>query len=228
VSNPPEVLVAPDNAADILATIPGPDDTSLQGGTALTAAVHSSMDHLLSVSSPAGKALVMVTDGAANCASWASGNDIFNAYDTDLPDIVRQAHDEHGIPTYVIGIDIVDENIWVPAVNPHEALTEVAIAGGVPRNGAEKFYNASDETELLDALATISGYIECSISLPAEPGYPDLVEVEVDGVLVPRVTDCDTEDGWVFPNQGGGTYNTITMCGDACTAGDVHVVYHCP
>src|SRR5690606_16177385 len=104
--------------------------------------------------------------GAANCKSGTVCMGIPNCplledYDTDLPLVVGGAFTNDGIATYVIGIDIIDalqgagSGNGTPEANPYEKLNEVAVAGGFPRPGADKFYNATNEAELQTALEAI-------------------------------------------------------------------------
>jgi len=227
----PEVPVAPDNADALLAGIPPADTASLTGGTPTSAAITQSVEHLASMPAGSAKAIVLVTDGAANCKSGEIGENLNTVYDDTLPTVVADAYANQGISTYVVGIDIVDTVISLPTVNPHDALTDVAIAGGVPQDGPEKFYNANSQMELEAALDAISWAIECTITLDAEVSFPGVVTVEVNGTPIGHVSDCASEDGWVFTADVA-PYNTIMLCGSACpaigvtTEVDVHV--ECP
>lgn len=226
MADAPEVAVGPDNGQLILDTIPTPD-AIFAGGTPARAAIELAADDLAGLEDPdAPRAIILVTDGAANCKPGTMGDELFDIADDGLADLVAQVHAD-GVTTYVIGIDIEDVEGTMPAINPYEQLTEVAIAGGAPQLGAEKFYNATNEPELAAALETVTDSIECSIALEQDAMYPDYVSVSVGGAEVPYVEDCEAEDGWTFP-QDMAPYNTLTLCGSACTGELVSIELGCP
>ena len=55
-------------------------------------------------------------------------------------------------------------------------------------------------------------------------------QVQIDGVEVPQISDCNTEDGWMYvpPNP---PYDTIEFCGTACddfrANGNADILYFC-
>ncbi len=270
----PEVAVMAVNGANVVAGIPGATDTSLAGATPAAAGVAAAVAHLKTLDPMVDRVVILVTDGAANCA--AAPTELLEDYDANLPIVVGDALSTDDIPTYVIGIDMVNYFIGcklnpaqtecgqcsddmaacgnatdcagagatceavdiqpdgTPLANPWEELNLVAEAGGVPRPGAEKFYNANDEMELQAALAEIAGAV-ISCTIPLEPAPTDkqknYVEVEIDGMVRERVTDCATEDGWVYSNLPA--LDEITLCGAACDAfkgaqGVLDATYGCP
>ncbi len=227
----PEVEVAPNTRDDILASMPAPTDLTISGGTPTAAGVQTAVDHLLSLPGDAPRAVLLLTDGAANCNPDEAPEDTLFVYDAQVPLVVAAAFADHAIPTYVIGINILDEMGTKPAVNPYEALTEVASAGGAPSTGIDTFYNSFNEIELADALEQVAMKIECTVSLPEEPQFPDLAEVSVDGTGWNQVADCDAGDGWVYTSPVA-PFNAIQLCGTACDAlqggGTVQVEYGCP
>ena len=132
-----------------------------------------------------------------------------------------------GITTFVVGIDIINQLVGAgadgaPEANPYERLNEVALAGGAPKNMGmddEKFFNATNQDELLLALEAILGEVtDCTIDLtmteegPPEPQQIPYVEFESDGMMVPYVEDCDNEDGWTWLEEG----LIMTFCGSYC------------
>ncbi len=229
----PEVPVAANNAANILAAIPAAADTTLKGGTPSAAGVATALNHLKSIQDGAPKVVFLITDGAANCNSMAPNEMArFEVYDDSLHTIVSDAWTVDGIPTYVIGIDI--DNMVTPnmndgnpnGINPFDKLTMLATQGGT-----NQFYNALNQIELQAALDIIvSQALSCVVPLAPEPGFPEFTEVEINGALVPKVTDCATENGWVYVNPMG-PYTSIELCGTACTdlksAGEADVNYFC-
>lgn len=231
VGDAPEVPVGVDTGAQILASIPAAGDFSISGGTPASAGLARAIEHLQTLPSDSPRAILLLTDGAANCSPDELPADTLFVYDDAVPALVDDAWSNHSIPTYVVGINILDELGTKPAVNPYEALTDVATAGGVPAAGVDRFYNSFNEIELSAALEEVANRIECTVTLPEEPQHPDLVDVTVDGKLWSAVADCSTGDGWAYTNAVG-PYNAIQLCGMACDSqqggATVQVDYNCP
>jgi hypothetical protein len=218
----PEVSIAADNGDAILAGIPGPE-AILGGGTPATVGIQNSVTALTQLDGFGPRAIILVTDGAANCKAGEEGHASIAIYDDNLPGVVSDTANVLGIPVYVVGIDIEDTMLETPAANPYEKLTEVAQAGGVPKPGDEPFYNVGNEIELEDTLETISDYIECTIELPEAPMFPEFVAVSMGGEELAQVDDCQSEDGWTYAGA-----DSITMCGSACQAAEtITVDYGC-
>jgi hypothetical protein len=166
----------------------------------------------------AGRYVLFATDGLPNC----SGGNPDTASDAETVAAVT-ALKTAGIPTYVLGFG----TFGLPA----GVLNDAAIAGGKPRPGATKFYEANNANDLTMALDAIAGGVivpSCSYQLASAPPVPDDVTVTVNGVVVPRSTAHT--DGWdYYPNA-----MTITFFGSYCaqiTGGaitDVSFVYGCP
>src|SRR5690606_178560 len=83
----------------------------------------------------------------------------------------------------------------------------------------EKFFNSTNQDELLTALGGIIEQItECIIDLSVPPLMPPdpiqipYVEFTADGAEVPYVEDCENEDGWTWLEQGV----IVTFCGTYC------------
>jgi hypothetical protein len=229
VSGTPEVGVAPNNAAAILAAIPGAnaDNVAVVGSTPTTAGFRSARDHLLTQPNGIPNNVLLITDGAANCVEGLPFPDFIETYDENLQLEVGNAYTNEMIPTYVVGIDILDAlvgagNDGAPYANAFEELNEVAIAGGVPKNmgmDPDKFFNTHNQQELLDAIQGILDDVtDCAVDLTMTPaGAPNPLQVsyvtfEADGVEVPYVEDCDVEYGWTWIVQG----EIMTFCGPYC------------
>lgn len=238
VSNVPEIAVGPGNAAAILGGIPAAGATDLYGGTPATAGITVARDHLVTLNPDNPRAIIFITDGAANCSASA-GNEFerFEEYDDQLPVVVGDAWTNDEIPTYVVGIDI--ENAVSPATddgnpdntNTYDALNVVANAGGKPKGGAEDFYQTTNQNELQDALQLIiDDALTCTVPLMPPPAFPDLLQVLIGGMNVPQVMDCQNEDGWMYTNPNG-PYDSIELCGTWCdslkTEGSVTAEYYC-
>jgi hypothetical protein len=227
----PEVGVGAGTSAAILAAIPDAGDFSISGGTPATQGIANARAHLLAQPADEARAIVLLTDGAANCNPNETPAQTLFAYDSTLPTVVGDTFAIDKIPVYVVGINILDELGTKPATNPYDSLTDVALMGGVPKAGAEPFYNTFNELELGDALDEITGKIECTITLDSEPTYPDEVIVEIEGTDYAQVNDCAAQSGWRYTDPNG-PYNAIELCGGACdefqAKGTVDVIYACP
>ena len=236
VNDPPEVAVAPNNAIAVLLGIPVAGSQNIRGGTPTSAGMSSAIDHLVGLNDSDPSAIILVTDGAANCRTDAPTEfDRFEVYDPNLLPMVTDAYDNLGIATYVIGIDISNELTMVvldgepDAINPTVQLNEVAIAGGKPKGGDEDFYQAQNEIELMEAMqAIIDDAASCKVLLDPIPAFPNLLEVVVDNMVVPKVMDCENEDGWMYSADD---FSELTLCGSWCAMSqDAEVVkaeYYC-
>jgi hypothetical protein len=231
VHEQPEVGVAPGMDEEILAMMPPADDFSISGGTPAAKGLQSAIEQLTALPGDAPKAILLVTDGAANCNPDEAPEDTLFVYDADVPLVVADALASHQIPTYVVGINILDELGDKPLVNPYSALSEVAQQGGVPSAGPDAFYNSFNEIELEAALDVVANKIGCSFTLELEPQFPEHVTVEILGKAYPEVADCAMGDGWAWTSPNG-PYTTIELCGVACDdlqdSPTVDVHYGCP
>lgn len=243
VNAKPEVPVGVMNAAAIIAAIPPAkaDKTVIQGGTPATKGVVAAVSELDAAAADQPKFMILVTDGAANCPADAADNTaLFEVYDDGLATALADALAK-GIKTYVVGIDISQEVSGATKdgnpdnTNTYDKLNGVAEAGGVPRPGAEKFYNTTNQDELQAALDEISMQIlSCTIDLSPEPVYEDYVEVTVKEMYGKmQVMDCATEDGWHYvPKVNPDDPVRIELCGQACAdfqmSGMIDIQYRCP
>ncbi len=244
----PDVPVGPDQAAAILAAIPGANATKLHGGTPTTAGIRTALAGLASddpevMAQP--HAIVLVTDGAANCSAEPiddQNSSLFEVYDETLAPLVAEAFAK-GIPTHVVGIDIADElssdtkDGEPDLTNTFARLNELAEAGGHPRPGPEKFYHATSELGLEQAFQEVFMLsISCTIDLgrsledyvfirQIEVGTPGGDPLEYGGS---EVQDCAKESGWLHTDA---TRSAIKLCGDACTnfqaTGELDIVLDC-
>jgi hypothetical protein len=230
VSALPEVVTAPGNAQAILAAIPAADSMDLWGATPAAAGLTTALAHLESLEDGRPAAMILITDGAANCGLGHEGGDLFNLYDDDVPLIVADAWERAGIPTYVIGIDIQAESL-APNTMPREKLDEVAQLGGVPRSGEVGFYDATSADLLASALDEIASSVSCTVELGEAPSGPDQLVVSIDGDELDQLTSCDQGDGWVFSHPDG-ALDSIELCNAACDAllehGEVSAEFLCP
>ncbi|MBL8914075.1 MAG: VWA domain-containing protein [Archangium sp.] len=150
--------------------------------------------------------VMLVTDGAETC----QGDGVMAA---------TQNLAQRGIKTFVIGF-----GGEVDATN----LSDIAVAGGTPRPGMPRYYQADDATTLLQAFNTIAqGALGCEYRLATPPPDPAKVFVYVNGVLQNR--DTAHANGWDYSPATV----RITFYGGLCqlVANDatarVSIVYGC-
>ncbi|HLT35982.1 MAG TPA: hypothetical protein VK034_06845, partial [Enhygromyxa sp.] len=245
----PEVEVGEDGQA-VLAGIPPAEDTTLAGGTPAEDAVDVSGQYLQSLDPDRPKAMVLITDGLANCSDSAADNpSLFEVYDTKLPQTVADLWQQAQIPVYVVGIDI-DTNMTPASPDgipdsaiPWCKLDQVGEVGGKPaqlqdtfscdeaETDQQDFYSVSNDNELLGALETVFADVRsCQATLDPVPAFPGLLEIEIDGDAVPKVDNCANQDGWVYSHPNG-PFDAIEFCGSWCEqladAGQTDALYFC-
>ncbi len=224
VSGNVEIPVAPKNQAAILNGIPQAGDITLKGGTPTAAGMTAALTHLKTLDPQVPRAVILITDGAANCASGVLPPPLFEAYDQTVHKIVQDAWNIDKIPTYVVGIDtknIVSDNSQdgnPNATNTYMKLNELAVDGGKPKDDPnEKFYNAINQIQLKAALDIIAAdALSCLIPLESQPAFPESTEVLIKGMKIPKVMDCASENGWVYEMDMMGVYTGIRLCGTSC------------
>ena len=59
-----------------------------------------------------------------------------------------------------------------------------------------------------------------------------MVQVQLNGDVVPPASGCQSDDGWVYVNPAG-PYDAIELCGSYCdqfklAGGEVLALYGCP
>jgi hypothetical protein len=226
----PDVTVAPNNAAEILASIPAANVVNSYGGTPTWTGLNTAYQHLLDLPANIPRAMILVTDGAANCSQSAANNTaLIENYDVAVPALVQEAN-QAGIPTYVVGVGIVNMivNDGVGGdpnnINPTLKLNELAQLGGTGT-----FYNSVNQNQLLAALDLVVAEVQsCIIPLDGAPFFPEYTKVIVDGVEWDQVGNCANEDGWIYTDMNN---DEIELCGDACDSlkntGEADVEYYC-
>ncbi len=210
-----DVAPGPDNATAILDAMPGATDfDAVRGRTPARAGIQLAADNLAGLQTQGARAMILVTDGLANCAD----DNAPSLYDQAMPEAVAAAAAQQ-IPTYVVGIDIRDEHVSYADANAQTELDLVARAGGVPastEDGALAFYDAADEDGLYEALDAIAARVECTVPLDEAAPQDAIVSIAVDGLGIPEVGDCTTENGWTFTDATA--RSSIELCGTACDA----------
>ncbi len=247
----PSVPVEAGNAGAILEAIPELGEVAGEGvfvpaGAApMASAVRIAREHLVEdLDRQLTKAQVIISDSAANCGESAvTITEKLETLDTDLQAEILAAAAE-GIPTYVVGLAIVDEltpddsldpdgagDGQPDATNLFELFNELAILGDTARPGPVRFYESGDQAALLAELAALpDATLDCTLPLEPAPDYPELIEVEVDGKVYERrqAAEC-VGDGYRFSAD---SLDEITLCGSACarfqTSGELRISYRCP
>jgi len=226
VSATPEIPLGADWEGMVLdRKIPFSIDNVPGGAAPAAAAIDTALAALADRHAELPGAIVLITDGAANCGSEPG------AYDERLLAVVTAAQ-ARGIPTFVVGIDIPTGIVtpiadWLPdgvvGVDIRAALSGLAEAGGTARPGDVKFFAADDQPALGSALAVIAKETtSCLIQfdVPLDEDTYTLASLRIttqDGQSqvygAQPVADCATESGWRF----AGDRAHIELCGDACT-----------
>ncbi|HWB73420.1 MAG TPA: hypothetical protein VG755_00665 [Nannocystaceae bacterium] len=227
VADAAEVAIAADNGAAILAAMPAAD-AEVRGGTPTREGLLNAIEALTGMSDDAPRAMILVTDGAANCVQ---GADPFNSqYDDELALAVGSAFVDNGIPTYVIGVDIRDERDDMTGRNVHDELGAVAIAGGTARAGEVPFYDAASAVALRDALDVVADRVSCTVQLPDAATDPSRATLDIAGIEQARVDSCEDGDGWRWVSTAA-PFSTIELCGATCdafaSAGKLETHYAC-
>ena len=237
VNDQPEAAVAPNNAMTILNVIPPAGDLSGAGGTPAEKGITSAVNHLngIELAENQENYVILITDGAANCSVSAMDDAALLDYDENLVPTIAAAAAQPGetsIKTYVVGVDIKDE-VDANNINPFQVLNDAALAGGVPKDDpVEKFYNATNQIELQEALDGIIGQVlDCTI--PIEGGVPPNTKpvLEIDGMTYEDpidIADCGSMDGWAFVDD---SMMEIELCGALCSAyqvlGTINMTFKC-
>lgn len=148
--------------------------------------------------------VLLLTDGLPTCP-FGSGRQVTEQDKTRALNAVTALH-QAGIDTFVIGLGEALNNAGDP-----ELLNDMAVAGGRPRAGADKYYKANSLDELQAALQDIGGMvIGCNLSLDHVPEDPNKLWVYFNDVPVPR--DRNHINGWDYDPAR----NQINFYGPAC------------
>jgi hypothetical protein len=197
-----------------------------RGGTPTSEAVRVAAQYLTR-SRGVARTIVLATDGAPNCngaldarscicTSASAGiqcdqatNGRFSCLDDGRTiETIRSIATDQKIPVFVIGIGSTEKPAFL------RVLDEMAIAGGRPRATAPRHYNVQSPSDLTNALTTIRDSVaKCTYLTPSAPKNPDLITVEINGVVIPR--DPAKINGWDWIDQA---FGWLGFFGDACEA----------
>jgi hypothetical protein len=238
----PDEAMGIDNAAGIMAAIPAQAATNaeIKGGTPTSLGITTAVDHLTSQGISNSPAIVLMTDGTANCNLALPFPNIIEDYDSTLVTTIEDAFFADDIITHVVGVAIVNMligsgNDGTPYGNPYLILNDLAVAGGAPLAGSTKFHDSSTQADLSTELAAVLDPIACVVDLTRLPeGPPTLAQVagvafEIDGAAIPYVASCASGSGWTWVLQG----EQVRFCGTYCQdykdgAQNIDAGYDCP
>jgi hypothetical protein len=248
IESSPEVAVGEFQAELILASLPESSASPLEvvGGSPIGAAWLAARDHLLAQRDADLSAIILFTDGGANCSEPSLPTAV-EVFDEGLVALVADGYDVHGIQTLVVGVDVDEQQPSsaaqpdTPAVDTYAALNSLALAGGFPWNNgneARKFFDTEHPDDLMlaigdDLICTVS---TCTVDLvtasdtgPPEPSQIPLIVIKINGEEIPYVSGCVNEKGWSWLEEG----LILTFCGSFCDAvqageGIVEGIYGCP
>ncbi len=169
--------------------------------------------------------VILATDGGPNCNLTADnvtcrctgGPSLCDARNTyaqinclDAPPAIAEVQmlAAMGVRTFVIGLNGTQDF--------SDVLNSMADAGGRPRVGATRYYNAASAVELTTELGRITQALaDCTLRLDSAPPDPDLVDVRLDGHSLYR--DPRRMNGWDWSDD---THREIVFYGPTCD--DVH------
>jgi hypothetical protein len=197
------VTVGDDRAAPIAAAL---DATGPGGSTPIGGALNAAGNVPELSDATRANYVMLVTDGAEMCGG-------------DGEQAARNNLMQKGIKTFVVGF-----GAGVDADN----LEQIAIAGGTPRPGNTKYYQADDAQGLQAAFNLIAqGALGCEYKLASAPPDPSKIFVYVNGVLQNR--DPTLANGWDYSEQTV----RVTFYGSLCNlvatdpTAKVSLVYGC-
>ena len=161
------------------------------------------------------KGLILATDGAPDCNEalprgcvCTSGSTCSGTRCLDDARTIERISTvaASGIPTWVIGIRSSDDAVFF------DVLNRMAVAGGRPQEGAQRFFSATSEAELEAAFTSIGQQVgECHYLTASVPDVGGSIALELDGAFVPY--DVAAREGWAWVDAGNGE---IALFGNAC------------
>lgn len=215
VSSTPELMPALDAVETLLARL---DATSPGGSTPTALAIDAAGGALKSLrSASSAKAVVLATDGAPDCNAELDPSTCICVGGSAQCTAVRCLDDTRtigrisalagqNIPTWVIGLRSTSDAVFV------DTLNRMADAGGKPREGANHFYSATSQSELVSAFSDIRAQVGACLYLTTSvPDIGGSIELRISGDFVPY--DETKQDGWHWVDPGNGE---LALSGSAC------------
>jgi hypothetical protein len=206
----PAVGITASNSYDLIAAALDGEQFLGQTGTPTAAVVKAAVAYLQTLTDQNPKFLLLATDGEPNCAN----NSVQRTDATGATAAIKNAHDQLGIPTFVVGIATTGTS--TTAVAATAALNSAAVAGGYPLTGTTQYYAVDNTKALSDALNQIVGLAaSCTISLANTPTNQDwsiaITATDTTGGTV--LIDPDANNGWGYTDA---SKTAITLVGTAC------------
>lgn len=200
-----------------------------RGSTPTADAVSRAASALLGVrAATRARAMVLATDGEPTCNTALDGKTCScvdgrcathpeGCLDDKRTEDRLAAYRDQGLPTYVIGIQDLDN------VDLVDVLDRLAIAGGRPQNtGARRYYAASSQAELDLAISTIRDQVgSCTYLTTSVPGANGTIVVSIDGKPVGEGPD------WEWSNRANGEILFTTGACSNATGADLTVDVQC-
>ncbi len=211
-----EIPIAAMNATTITGLV---DTTAADGnGTPTGQAIQAGAAYLATLPAGVDRYMLLATDGDPSCPDDSSGETLA------LQELTAAYN--AGYPTFVVGV--IDEG------DNREKLNAMAVAGGVPRPLAnplaDKFYLASTQQALVDALASITGQIpSCVFQFDSAPPDPTNIAVKVNGEKV--VQDTTHTEGWDYTSEdhlGVELYGATCETVKDASANTIDMIFGCP
>jgi hypothetical protein len=177
VAGTPDILIASGTGSAISARLIAVDPRA--GDTPTPQAFMTTRSYLGSTSTTRERFIILATDGLPEPACGSTVDATVAA--------IADVRSALGIDTFVIGIvgpTSTGDTSGIPALQA--ALNRFADAGGRPRAGATRYYEATDGAALTSSLrAILAAATDCAFELPSAPPDPTSIEVRLNGTLIP-------------------------------------------
>jgi hypothetical protein len=224
----------------ILAGIPPALDDDAQGRDADGGGhARRARTHLKTLPADVPRAVLLVTDGAANCTMGADAAAACSRATTTTctRSWATRSPRTRSRPTWSASTPRTRQsNRAGRQPGQHQHVHQAQRAGGPGRQAEERPGRRSSTTRPTrsscrrPSTRSIADALSCMIPLDSEePAKPELTKVKILGVEV-HVMDCAKENGWVYTNPNG-PYDAIELCGTACTnlkqSGKAEVNFFC-
>ncbi|UQA54621.1 vWA domain-containing protein [Polyangium aurulentum] len=142
---------------------------------------------------------LLISDGKQSAGCDPNGN-----ADVMTEATIKNLYEVQGVPTFVLGFG--------SGIDPAQ-MNKFAVAGGVPKDGANKYYNAANQDSLDMALAAIAQKtLSCAYTLDKKPASASEIYVFFDNVTTPVPRDVTHMDGWDYDSAA----NQVVFYGPAC------------
>ena len=198
VSDPLDVPVGLSNYNPLVTRIRGSQPTMGPEGSPLDLGIKRAAAALRLTPSRNPRYLVLASDGIPNCPMGMPG-------ETEAVKALA-SFEREGLRTFVIGTA-------TPASPQHRTLNDLAAAGGEPRLGDQRYFQALNKADMQKALDEITGRLtSCVLTVNALAPAPDSVALNIGNTRIAR--DPARREGW---NWGGNPIlQVVHVYGKAC------------